>query len=233
MCEQIPSQRKIAGILLPSVLPDLYWLQATLVSDEILLQDHLEFSRKSRVHRGKIRTPNGSQWVSIPVHPDDRHKPLVECRIDNTSDWLTPLWRALEYNYRNSIYFDFYELELKEIFKRTSGIEKFTDACTYLTSVWLGWLEVSTPLMSTASSGSTIDPGALIIRERNSLQYLPPIHGAIELNTPIPEYVQHFGTFHNDCCILDLIFAVGPESWRITDQMIMNAKKFLNLQFQS
>lgn len=215
--------------MLPSVLPDLYWLQVALISDTIHLQNHLEYSRKSRVHRGKIRTPTESQWISIPVHPNDRHKPLLECRIDDTSDWLTPLWRAIEYNYRNSIYFDFYEPELIAVFQKASKIEQYTEVCNYLTSIWLEWLEVPSPIMITAPFEYTLEPDTVIIRERNSLQYLPPIRGAIELDTPIPEYVQHFGSFHDDCCVLDLIFASGPESWRITDLMIQNAKIFLNL----
>lgn len=268
MLDHTHTEPRIAGILLPSVLPDLHWLQVALVSDSIYLQDQLKYSRKSKLHRGKIRTPAGSQWISIPVHPEDRNLPLHLCRVDGTTDWLTPLWRSIEYNYRNSIYFDFYEPELEDVFKRVAEIENYCDACDYLTSVWFNWLEIPMPNIirnRMVDSGhahvpehssvtidqatgklsnedknnipiaalSPLESDMIMVRERHSLQYLPPTWGAIELHVPIPKYKQHFGSFFEDCCILDLIFAVGPESWRITDQMIHQAKKFLKLPSQN
>jgi hypothetical protein len=35
-----------------------------------------------------------------------------------------------------------------------------------------------------------------------------------------PEYRQHFDGFEPGCCLLDLLFQYGPESFRVTDNLL-------------
>src|SRR6056297_256040 len=105
------------ALLTPQFAPNLYDLAAMLRADRLILQDVERWSRKSRIHRAQIRTPKGIQWINIPIRTEDRKKAIKDVRMDHSEDWVTPLLRTLEYNYRNSIYYDFYEPEIKADFK--------------------------------------------------------------------------------------------------------------------
>lgn len=231
----------IVAVQLPSLFPDVAWIRNLMSSDYLVIQDHLPFSRKSRVHRGKIRTPDGTQWIHIPIHPDDRNLPLNQCRLDQQTDWMTPLWRSLEYNYRNSIYFDFYEQEILGVLQEVSKMETFGEAHEFLFQTWLKLLEIedvkyvysSSKLQKLTSAESDpldfiseLGSADLIIREIQSKNYQPPIHRAVEIQQPLPEYHQHFDGFVPNCCVLDLLFQNGPESWRILDELVINLSDF-------
>jgi len=55
------------ALILPQFAPNLYDIAVMLQADRIILQDVEEWSRKSRVHRARIRTPEGTQWINIPI----------------------------------------------------------------------------------------------------------------------------------------------------------------------
>ncbi len=104
---------RIIALLLPGYSPCLNWLARALGSDRVVLDDLHSFSRKSRIHRAKLRTPDGYQWLTIPFVSDDRRMSINQVRIDDRRPWLNHHLRALEFNYRNSLYFDYYEPEIR------------------------------------------------------------------------------------------------------------------------
>lgn len=216
------------ALLLPSMFPDVHWLLTCQASDFVIIHDTEPFNRKSRVHRGKIRTPNGSQWLRIPVHSADRNLPLHVCRIDHSQNWLKPLWQALEFNYRNSIYFDFYEGEIRADLEHLTHTENYLEGCQYMFSRLLRYLGFKPPsdvtfpelhyasrLLSaeadTSVNGITdfINP-EVVYQEIGSKNYHQP---SVRVGTPtFPDitYRQHFGGFEPGCCMLDYLFEAGP-----------------------
>lgn len=237
--------QKAAAILLPTLFPDLAWIRNVLNADLVILQDDQVFSRKSRVHRGKIRTPDSTHWIHIPILQADRSLPLNRCRLDHTTDWFTPLWRALEYNYRNSIYFDFYEPELKSDLLELKNIGSFLDASKFLFKKIFRYLDlVNDGTQSESIPDSFIYAGEIadetggslpdilrhyainqVLQEAESKHYQRRYPGSIEIKEPLPEYRQHFGGFTPGCCLLDLLFETGPDSWRIFDQLKIPPQK--------
>jgi hypothetical protein len=215
------------GLQLPSLFPDIQWLRIALHAETLLLADNTTFSRKSRSHRGKIRTPDGFQWIHIPLLPNDRSLPLASARIDQRSDWLTPLWRALEFNYRNSIYFELYEPELQEFFEKLRSVITFREGCDLVLNQLQSWLEIQLPPVLWLSEYASdklplheyIDTGVPILIEIDSRNYLTPVPGCVYPSADLPEYRQHFGGFESNCCWLDLLFERGPESWEYMDRL--------------
>lgn len=215
------------GLQLPSLFPDIQWLRVALRADTLLLADNTTFSRKSRSHRGKIRTPDGFQWIHIPLHPDDRTLPLASARIDQRSDWLTPLWRSLEFNYRNSIYFELYEPDVRECFEKLSTVTTFREASELVLKQLQIWLEIDLPPITWLSDAKSpdeilqhfIDSRTPILTEADSKNYLTPVPGSAYPSLVLPQYRQHFGGFVPNCCWLDLLFERGPESWEYLDRL--------------
>ncbi len=120
------------ALLLPGYSPNLSWMARALNADLVLLDDLHPFSRKSRIHRTKIRTPNGHQWLTIPILKEDRHEPIHRVRIERDRPWLKHHLQALEYNYRNSIYFDFYEPEIRADLETAADCHYLIDAVRHL-----------------------------------------------------------------------------------------------------
>jgi hypothetical protein len=191
---------------LPSAFPDIQWLAGLIHCDALLLDDVSPFNRKTRVHRGKIRNVDGYQWIYMPVHPEDRKKPLHLARTDTTSDWTTPLLRSLEYAYRNSIYFDFYEPEIRQDFAIASQNFFYIDAIRHLNNTLWKHLELHELPDPRRLSQSSQD-----INSAASLSNVNFVH---------PKYRQHFGGFIEGCCLYDVLFEVGPEFWRIYESLM-------------
>lgn len=216
------------AILFPSFIPTLHDLAIMLQSDLVVLQDIEAWSRKSRVHRAKIRTPGGTQYINIPIMTEDRDKPINDVRIDHSEDWIEPLLRSLEFNYRNSVYFDFYEPEIRSDFESAVEYEFLLHFNLFIRKRIFRFLEVENiPRLILASNLDEYDsdpdqlaknlnadcyfqePGARHYQRQGKNQSTPEFKH--------PEYRQHFDGFESDCCLLDLLFQYGPESFRVID----------------
>lgn len=215
------------GLLLPSVFPDIQWLRIALHANTLFLADNTTFSRKSRSHRGKIRTPDGFQWIHVPLLPDDRTRPLALAHLDQRSDWLTPMWRSLEFNYRNSIYFEFYEDDLREFLQHLRTLTTFRQGCELVLEQIHTLLEINLPPIVWLSEQrnpdgnlrQVLDANIPILTEADSRNYLAPLPGSVYPSPDLPHYRQHFGSFEPNCCWLDLLFERGPDSWEYLDKL--------------
>ena len=234
-----------------------------LSPDTLLITDCQTWSRKSRTHRALIRTPEGTTYLNVPVVKEDRAKPIHEVRIDQRSNWINPLLRTLEYNYRNSVFYDFYEPEIRTDLEKGHETEYLSDYSEHLWSRIFTYLELSFRFgvireserawstaqasMGRSSSGrsssgrssmdgsstvqaspaksSTADPDEMAetmgadcyVQEWESRHYMRQGDRAATFSVDIPAYRQHFEGFEPDCCLLDLLFQMGPESFRVVE----------------
>lgn len=216
------------ALLLPQFAPNLYDLAAMLKADCVILQDVEKWSRKSRVHRAKIRTPNGTQWINIPVRTEDRKKAIREVRIDHSKDWITPLLRTLEYNYRNSIYYDFYEPEIKADFQSATEYTYLMNFVLFIQKRLLQFMELSiTYKLASDIPEYTSNPDVLadrlniekLVQEYDSRHYQRQSQTDNKLMFNHPRYHQHFDGFEPWCSILDILFQFGPESFKIIEKI--------------
>jgi len=216
------------ALLLPGFAPNLYDLAAMLQADRVILQDVERWSRKSRVHRARIRTPEGTQWINIPVRTEDKKKAIREVRMDHKRDWIDPLLRAMKFNYRNSIYYDFYEPEIKADFESAPDYTYLLPFILYIRKRLFRFMELEIAHeLSSDLPEYTSDPDELaqrlqadtLFQEYDSRHYQRQAHCKSEPVFEHPKYHQHFDGFEPNCCILDVLFQFGPECFRITDQL--------------
>ncbi|MGK7368847.1 MAG: WbqC family protein [Candidatus Halalkalibacterium sp. M3_1C_030] len=216
------------ALLLPQFAPNLYDLAVMLQADRIVLQDVEQWSRKSRVHRAQIRTPEGTQWINIPIRTEDRKKAIKEVRIDHSEDWITPLLRSITYNYRNSIYFDFYEPEIKADFESAADYKYLMPFILHIQNRLLQFMELSIDYdFASQIESYTSDPDEFannlgaktLFQEHDSRHYQRQAEMKSDPDFEHPTYRQHFEGFEPWCCILDVLFQFGPESFKITDRI--------------
>ena len=217
------------ALLQPTFCPNLYDMACILQSDNVILQDCEQWSRKGRVHRAKIRAPEGTQWINIPIKTEDRNKPINHVRIDQSRAWREPILKALKYNYRNSIYFDFYEPEITADFEKATTYTYLMPFSLFMRKRILRYLQITDSYtLSSDVSKYHSNPDVLaeqlgaeaIYLEHKSRHYMrQPIHYHQHPEFNHPTYRQHFPGFEPHCCLLDLLFQFGPESFKIMDQL--------------
>lgn len=223
------SEMKLA-ILQPTMIPDLHDLATMLSADTIVYQDSEQWSRKGRTHRALIRTPEGTDYISVPVMTSDKKKPINRVRIDHGQNWIDPLLRALEFNYRNSVYFDFYEPEIRADITLGHQFELLLDFTLFLRKRLFQFLEIeinANVLFSGGMAHYTSDPDQLAgqmdadtyYQEHDARHYQRQGENRQRLAFKHPDYRQHFEGFEPYCCLYDLLFQYGPESFRVLDEL--------------
>lgn len=225
------SSGKLA-ILQPVMLPELHDLAVMFHSDLIVIQDSEIWSRKGRVHRAKIRTPDGTQYIHIPIHTGDRKKPIRQVRIDHSENWIKQIQLSLEYNYRNSVYYDFYEPEIRADFESGSEYKYVLPFILFLRNRIFQFLNVNFEaefIYASNLNNYDSDPNQLCrnlnmkcyFQEPRSRHYQRQGTGPERSELPFehPVYRQHYSGFEPECCLLDLLFQYGPESYQILDQI--------------
>lgn len=108
--------------LMIAVRPPEYWPRIEYMAlldrvEAFVIADTFQYSRQSFQNRGLLRTPDGRQWISIPLRGHQHGRPICEVEIHGRHRWLRKHWRALHYNYRTTPFFGFYEDLLRPIFE--------------------------------------------------------------------------------------------------------------------
>ena len=73
--------------------------------DEFILYDDMQYTRRDWRNRNKIKTPQGNQWLTVPVLVKGKyHQKIREVVIDGEL-WTADHWKALAQNYRRAPHF--------------------------------------------------------------------------------------------------------------------------------
>lgn len=74
--------------------------------DDFILYDDMQYTRRDWRNRNQIKTPQGIQWLSVPVAVKGLyHQKICETKLDG-QDWELTHWRTLEQNYKRAPHFD-------------------------------------------------------------------------------------------------------------------------------
>jgi len=217
------------ALLQPCLIPDLYYIASLKKADKFIVSNDDSWSRKGRTNRFLVRTNTNLHWITWPVKTEDKRKKISEVRLDHSDNqWLIKMFRTLEQAYRNSIYFDHYELEIKADFEEILQFELLIDAINYMNQklwTYLEWSPDSNKLIKLDKELIGIHPEILKDRLGASTLYMEENGSQFQWQTGFqtkslekyPVYKQHFGGFLAPCSVLDVLFEVGPEWYRIYD----------------
>lgn len=218
------------AVLQPVLIPDLHDIALMKAANRVVIQDSEQWSRKGRTHRALIRTPEGTQYLNMPVKTEDRKKPIREVRIEHSESWTDLILRALKYNYSNSVYYDFYEPEIRADITKGKYFEYLMPFSSHLRNRIFTYLEIE--IKAEIEYCSELpeyhsDPDRLAknlevdayFQEHDARHYQRQGKNRSDLPFKHPEYRQHFKGFEPYCCLLDLLFQYGPESFRVIDQL--------------
>jgi len=108
-----------AVILQPGYLPWIGFFDLAAKSDIFVILDCVQYDKRSWRNRNRIRTPDGWQWLTVPVITKGRYLQRIdETRIDNTKNWAQKHLTAIATHYSRSPYFADYFGLLEEVLRR-------------------------------------------------------------------------------------------------------------------
>lgn len=223
--------KKIA-ILQSNYIPWKGYFDMIAAVDEFILFDDMQYTRRDWRNRNQIKTPQGIQWLTVPVSVKGKyHQTIRETKIDGT-DWAEEHWRTLQQNYRRAPHFaeiaEWLEpLYLQESYTHLSQLNRslIEAICRYLsikTKVSNSWDYIF-------EDGKTERLVDLCVKAGGSEYISGPAArdyideglfsaSGVKLSwfdyAGYPEYHQMWGEFAHGVTILDLLFNCGRNAPR-------------------
>src|SRR5579859_8225876 len=118
---------KKVAIVQSNYIPWKGYFDLIAAVDEFILFDDMQYTRRDWRNRNQIKTPQGVQWLTVPVLVKGKyHQKIRETEIDG-AEWASAHWKALTQNYRRAAHFDEIAAWLEPIYA--------TESFTHLSSL--------------------------------------------------------------------------------------------------
>ena len=134
----------IVTIHQPDFLPWLGFFDRWNKSDLYIILDDVQFLRRGWHHRDKIKTRNGSRWLTVPVLKKGNYNQLIrDVKIDNGTNWRYKHLKTLEMNYKKAPNFEYCFKKIKKIYNEKNIF--LIDLNMYLLRFVAAELRITTP----------------------------------------------------------------------------------------
>ena len=99
------SRGKRVAIVQSNYIPWKGYFDLIAASDEFILLDDVQYTRRDWRNRNKIKTSTGVQWLTIPVEVKGKYHQRVSDVLVSDADWARSHWRTLAHCYGKAPYF--------------------------------------------------------------------------------------------------------------------------------
>lgn len=201
--------------------------------DEFILYDDMQYTRRDWRNRNKIKTPQGLQWLTIPVENKGKFfQKINETKVDG-HDWIDSHWKSICMNYTRAEHFKEFRDRIEKVYEQCRS-EEYLSRINYLFLKEIcDILDIRTEI--TWSSDYHLVDGKTerlvgLVKEADGDYYLsgpaakdyivPELfeEAGVQLAwmdySGYPEYKQLHGPFEHGVSILDLIFNEGGNARR-------------------
>jgi hypothetical protein len=219
-------------ILQPSYIPWRGVFDQIRQADLFIFYDDVQYDKRGWRNRNQIKTAQGKQWLTIPVHSKGAQSgiSIKDICIDWSKPWAQTHLKALTFAYSKAPYFSSYMPWLTSIYERRDEyLANFTIWLTIEISHKLGFTQ--TKFMRSSEipgiSGQKTERLVQILKHVEASHYIsgPSARDYIEKDKfdeagisleyaeyNYPEYSQLYPPFDPYITILDLLFMVGPDA---------------------
>jgi len=217
-------------ILQPNYIPWRGYFHQILLADVFVFYDDVQYDKNGWRNRNRVKTPNGSQWLTIPVISTGvvKNKTAIkDIKIDWTKDWSRKHWTTITQAYSKAPYFNQYADELVNYYqKRYDLLADLTIDMTIQLSKLLG--NQKTRFIRSSSlegiHGTKTERLVQILKRVGADQYISGPSAMDYLDEPLlkengislefmkyeyRDYPQLYPPFDGQVSIIDLLFMTG------------------------
>ena len=198
--------------------------------DEFILFDDMQYTRRDWRNRNQVKTPQGVQWITVPVKVKGKYLQTIrETEIDG-EDWAQAHWKTLGLNYRRAPHF----AEVAAWLEPYYGVGRFTHLSALnraLIEAVCGYLGIGTRITNSWDyrlvEGRT-ERLAELCAQAGGAEYVsgPAARDYVDEKvfadrgiklewfdySGYPEYPQLWGEFAHGVTVLDLLFNCGRDA---------------------
>ncbi len=194
-------------------------------ADTVVLADTYQYSRQSFHNRTRVRTPQGWQWLSVPLVGGQHGRPILETRIDNRTPWRERHTRSIRYNYSSAPFYDYYIEPLLRI-QQTDWLTLSEVCCAGIEWLAQTLAPAATVIRASALAGAPATlPGIVEVLARGDVLMSASRwrQDGGRVNDPVVatfeevRYPQNFPGYEPGMSVLDMLFACGPDTGRRLD----------------
>jgi WbqC-like protein family len=198
--------------------------------DEFIIYDDRQYTRRDWRNRNRIKTPQGSTWLTIPVEVKGRYDQRIDETRISDPDWADRHWKTLTHTYSSAPFFDDLRDRVESLYARAEDAHLSRVNRLFLDEL-CGMLGIGTPLSWSTdyeAEGAKTERLVSLCRAAGATTYLSGpsareymdeglfAEAGIELEymdySGYPEYPQLHPPFDHAVTVLDLLFNTGPDA---------------------
>lgn len=109
---------KIVAILQSNYIPWKGYFDLINSVDEFVLYDEVQYTRRDWRNRNKIKTPDGVQWLTIPVEVKGKYFQKINETLIGDKDWAQNHWTRIRCAYGKAPFFKQYQDIFEELYSQ-------------------------------------------------------------------------------------------------------------------
>lgn len=113
--------------------------------DTFVFYDDVQYTKNDWRNRNKIKTPNGVQWLTIPVSQGIDQR-ICDVRVTDQR-WPVKHWKAIKANYARAPHFKAHEAELAAAYE-AAGLSTLSEVNAHFVTTLCRMLGIGTPIKS-------------------------------------------------------------------------------------
>jgi len=222
----------VGVIIQPSYIPWRGYFHMIQRADVFVFYDDVQYDKRGWRNRNKIKTPQGAQWLTIPVHnkgAQSEDLPINEIEINWDAPWNKKQWATIKQNYQKAPFFAKYAPLVESLFERHDQLlADLTIESTILLAKELGINDTQFVRSSSLEmAGQKTERLISVLQKVGAKHYIsgpsardymqPELfeEAGITFEYQVydyPEYAQRYPPFDGQVSILDLLFNEGPQA---------------------
>ncbi len=213
----------------PAYLPWLGYFEKIARADVFVFMDTVQFEKNSFINRNRIKTPQGAQWLTVPVKTRGHlAATLRSTEIDETQRWRDKHLRSIAVNYRRAAHFARCFPKLEQLLRLPEN--SLAELCWRHMRFWLEEFGVDTRAVRASELPVTGTKSGLVLaycRHLGATRYISGTLGrdyllesefiaagvSVEFQEySHPTYPQLWGQFLPQMSVVDAWMNCGPET---------------------
>jgi hypothetical protein len=221
---------KKVAILQSNYIPWKGYFDMIAAVDIFIIYDDMQYTRRDWRNRNQIKTPQGLQWLTVPVQVKGKYEQKINETIIDGSDWQSTHWKAIVQNYSRASCFKEISALLEPLYLENTYTHLSNLNRCFLEAI-CNFLEINTTISDSrefALADGKTERLADLCKQANGSEYVsgPVARDYIDKQifddmgiiltwfdyNGYKEYPQLWTEFTHGVSILDLLFNCGKDT---------------------